>query len=400
MQFPFKGFKATKPVARICNPSKKFYEVFFLVYVGKEKISKRFKKGINDQRTPGQRKAYAEADAYKLWEALQMGWNPLEVPYPIFAEEANRQRVMTLNEAIDLCLAEKRKSLEKGSHYNYKSTAEAIKKTAIKTGYAEKRITEIERKDIRVIIAEAKEQYDWSAKARNQYLGILKSLLTVLIDKDILIINPAHKIKKEKQPERTTYKRVSEEDRNRIARHLSSHAPQFMDFLCFVYDTGIRPKELHLIQTRDINLTKREIRVRAEVAKTDKERMVPITDDMLTILINRDVNNLPADWFLFSSSKFNPGPVAYWPSAGRRWWKKLVQEGLGIDAKLYGLKHTGGDAKLLAGIDTRTLKSLYGHSSEQMTEKYLEELQEIHKQKIIANAPSFSAKVVQMKKAE
>lgn len=400
MQFPFKGFKATKPVARICNPKKKFYEVFFLVYVGKEKIAKRYKKGINDLRTASERRDQAGADAYKLWEALHAGWNPLQVPWPFFGEELVRQKSMSFNQAIDFCYKEKIKTLAQGSIYNYRHVKEAIKKTAIKSGYAERRITDIERRDIRAIIAEAKEDYDWTAKARNQYLGILKSLLTVLIDKDIIAVNPAHKIKPEKQPERIKYKRVSEKDRNDIHEHLSKYAPDYLDFICFVYDTGIRPKELHLIRLSDINLANREITVRAEIAKTGKERTLPITDTMLSIIANREIHNLPADWYLFSSKKFAPGPAAYWPSAGRRWWKKLVQDELGIDAKLYGLKHSGMDAKILAGIDIRALKELAGHGSEQMTERYIDELKEIHKRKIIEKAPSFSAKVVRMKKAE
>lgn len=400
MQFQFQGFKATKPVARICNPAKKFYEVFFIVYAGKQKISKRYKKGINDLRTPGERKDQAEADAYKLWEALMKGWNPLQVPWPAFHEEIVRLEAMSFNQAIDSCLQEKLKSLARGSAYYYNSIARRIKKIAVRTGYAERKITSIERRDMRLLISEAKEYYNWSAKARNQCLAILKSLLSVLIDKDILQVNPAHDIKPEKEPERVKYKRISPKDLERISEHLTLHAPLFLDFLVFIHDTGIRPKELHLIQLYDINLLKREIIVRAEVAKTNRERMIPITDDMLTIIINRDISMKPKEWYLFSNNGFAPGPNPYWPTAARYWWHKFVQVGLGIDAKLYGLKHTGADAKLLAGIDTRTLKSLYGHSSEQMTERYLEELKEIHKQKIIANAPSFSAKVIKMKKAE
>lgn len=398
MQFQLQGFKVTKPVARLCNPTKKFYEVFFLVYVGKQKIPKRFKKGINDQRTPALRKAYAEADAYKLWEALQAGWNPLEVPYPIFEDEVAKVKALTFNEAIDLCLAEKVKTLKVS--YLYKSIVKRIKKVAIKSGFAYRKITDMQRRDVRMLIAEAKDEYDWNPKTRNQCLAIIKSLLSVLIDKDILQINPAHKIKPEKQADRTKYKRISQVDRDRIFTHLFKVAPHYLEFICYIYDTGIRPKELHLIKISDINLSRREIKVRADVSKTNKERFIPITDDMLAILVNRDINTLSPDWYIFSKNKFAPGPKPYWPTAGRNWWKRYVQKGLGIDAKLYGLKHTGLDDKIIAGIDIRALKELAGHSSEQMTESYIEELHEIHKRKIIDKAPSFSAKVIPMKKAK
>lgn len=398
MQFQLQGFKVTRPVARLCDPKRKFYEAFFLVYVGKQKIPKRFKKGINDKKTPAQRREWAEIAAGKLWEALQMGWNPLEVPYPIFEDEVAKVKALTFNEAIDLCLAEKEKTLKVS--YLYKSIARRIKKVAIKSGYAYRKITDMQRRDIRMLISDAKDEYDWTPKARNQCLAIIKSLLSVLIDKDILQVNPAHKIKPEKQADRTKYKRISQTDRERIFTHLSRVAPHYLEFICFVYDTGIRPKELHLIKISDVNLSRREIKVRAEVSKTNKERLIPITDDMLSTLIGRQINTVSPDWYLFSKNKFLPGPKPYWPTAGRNWWNRYVQKGLGIDAKLYGLKHTGLDEKILAGIDIRALKELAGHSSEQMTESYIEELHEIHKRKIIAKAPSFSAKVIAMKKAE
>jgi integrase len=400
MQYTFKGFKATKPVARIANPKKQLYEVYFIVYVGKDKRVFRYKKGINEFKGKVKRREMAEAYAREFWDSLTSGWNPLQERYPAIESELRLQRTMQFNEAVDYCYAEKEKILAIGSLYNYKHTVKVIKSAAINCGYSTNKINEVQRRDIRTIIDQARDEQGWTPKSRNQNLGILKALLSILVDKDIIGINPAHKIKLEKQPDRVAYKRIDEDQREAIVSHLSNVAPDYLDFIYFIYDTGIRPKELHLIQISDINLLKREIRVRDVVAKNNKERVIPITDDMLEILIRRNITSLGKTWYLFSNNKFAPGPEPFWPTAGARYWRKYVQKDLGIDAKLYGLKHTGADAKLLAGIDTRTLKSLYGHSSEQMTEKYLEQLQEIHKQKIIANAPSFTAKVIKMKKAE
>lgn len=400
MQFQFKGFKATRPVARICNPKTIQYEVFFLIYVGGEKLPMRYRKDINKAKARGQRKLQAEAMADVLWEALTSGWNPLQERYPAFESELRQQRKMGFNEAIDYCFAEKKKILATGSIYNYRYTVKVIKKAATACGFSTAKVNTMQRRDLRTILEQARDDSNWSSKYRNQNLDNLKSLLSVLVDKDIIEHNPALKIKQERQPERVSYKRITESERQLIAETLTIKAPDYLGFLVFVYDTGIRPKELHFIQLFDISLIRREIKVREEVAKTNRERVIPITDDMLGFLVDKNISTLPRDWYLFSKNGFAPGPEPYWPRAAARWWKKLIQQGLEIDAKLYGLKHSGADAKLLAGIDTRTLKSLYGHSSEQMTEKYLEELQEIHKQKIIANAPSFSAKVIPMKKAE
>lgn len=400
MQHQFNGFKATKPVARICDVKKQWYEVYFLIYVGKDKRPYRFKKDINKQKTRAKRRALAEDFAGMFWEALTTGWNPLQVKLPFKESEIRKQKTMGFSEALEYCYQEKRKILATGTLYNYKHAKDVFKRAAINCGYCDKKITEIKRKDIRFIVDQAREDEDWLPKTRNKNLDLLKAMLSVLVDKDIIEINPAHRIKPEREPERIKYQRITEDEREKIVNHLTAAAPEYLDFIYFIYDTGIRPKELLLINISDIRLLKREIVVRADVSKTNRERIIPITDDMLSILIRKDISGIDKSWYLFSNNKFKPGPDGFWPTAGARWWRKYVQGDLGITAKLYGLKHSGADAKLLAGIDTRALKELYGHSSEQMTERYLEQLREIHKQKIIEKAPSFTAKVVRMKKAE
>lgn len=399
MQYTFQGFKCTRPVARLASPKNGLYEVYFILYVAKEKKVFRYKKDINNPRSKGQRRMSAETAADILWQELNKGWNPLQSRYPIVEAELRRQRTMGFNEALDYCYKEKEKILSFGTLYNYKHTRNVIKTAALNCGYHDRKITDVHRKDIRLIVDQAKEDENWAPKTRNKNLGMLKAMLSVLVDKDIIALNPAHKIKLDREPPRVTYQRLSEDEKEKIVEHLTEVAPDYLDFIYFIYDTGIRPKELLLIRIADIRLLKREIVVRAEVSKTNRERIIPVTDDMLSILVKRDINNLSKGWYLFSNNGFKPGPDPFWPTAGGRWWRKYVQKDLGITAKLYGLKHSGADAKLLAGIDIRTLKSLYGHSSEQMTEKYLEQLHEIHKQKIIEKAPSFTAKVVSMRKA-
>jgi hypothetical protein len=51
---------------------------------------------------------------------------------------------------------------------------------------------------------------------------------------------------------------------------------------------------------------------------------------------------------------------------------------LRINKHLYGAKHTGADAKILAGIESDALKEMYGHSSKLMTKKYISVLQEVY----------------------
>lgn len=399
----FKGFRATRPIARLINPNdplkKRQYEVFFIVYSGKEKKVFRYKKGVNSVQ-PGQRKHEAQARAESLLDALLSGWDPRVNKYPMFKDDFDKMRQLTFTGAIDYCLLVKKKTLSKLSCYNYEYTARAMKKAAISAGYGDTLVTLIERRDIRMIISEAKDINAWGSKARNQNLAILKAILSVLVDEDRIRFNPAKGIKAEKQPERTPYKRLTPEEKEKIVEYLSVKSLEFLEFILFIYDTGIRPKELLMLKISDINLISRQIIVREEVAKTNKSRVIPITDDILKVLLRREVHSIEKGWTLFSNNKFLCGPNPFTHTAGNRWWRKLVMRDLKIDCKLYSLKHLGADDKLLAGVPIRALKNLFGHTSEQMTEKYLEVLQQKLNQQIIDTAPSFTAKVIDMKKAK
>jgi integrase len=152
-----------------------------------------------------------------------------------------------------------------------------------------------------------------------------------------------------------------------------------------------------MLQVRDVNMIRREIRIRPEVAKTNNARTVPITSAIMAILEARDIYNLPPDYYIFSSNNFKPGTEPYHPNTPTNWWRKLVIIGLGIDCKMYSLKHKGADDKIESGISLEVLRSLYGHKSYQMTEIYAKAVREKHKQQIIDNSPAF-AKVVQMKR--
>lgn len=174
----------------------------------------------------------------------------------------------------------------------------------------------------------------WTANARNKYLTILKSLLSVMRDElEVIKFNPAAGLKNEPTGKTMGFKRISPEQKQRIALHLQSADLPFFEYLMAIYDDGIRRKEALLIQVKDLDRARREIHIRTDVSKTNKARIVPITATLMAILDRRAVWSLPQDWFVFSSNKFMPGPQSYHPNTPTGRWRKLVQEDLGIDCK-------------------------------------------------------------------
>lgn len=400
MAIQFKGFRATKPVVRLLDAEKSIYQAFFIGYdLGGNKKQFRYTREIS-RSTINDRKRAAEQFCETMWEAMMKGWNPFKEDYPLYEKTVTDLMYLTFSSALDYALQAKIPYLSQWSIPDYKGCVRFIKKAALKCGCESVLVNVMERKDIRMIIATAKEMNEWSNKARNKYLTILKSLFTVLVDEDRIKYNPAHGIKNEPEEQGSGYKRLTDPEKEKIAAHLYEKFPQFFEYLLFIYQLGIRRKELLLIKIKDINLQRAEIMIRADVAKTNKARIIPITHDINDILMGRKLWNYPGEYYLFSKDKFNPGPEHYHANVPTRWWENHVQKELGIDCKLYSLKHKGADDKIYAGIPLDALKNMYGHKSKQMTEIYAAAVKDKYHQQIIDHAPEFTAKVVQMKKAQ
>jgi integrase len=393
MAFQFSGFRATKPIARL--KEKNSFEAFFILYDNAGvKHRMRYSNGIN-KLPPGERKKEAQLTADVLWEALQKGWNPLVNKYPHFIQAVEQAAPLDLEHALDFALMIKKDQLSKFSFYDYAGCVRFIKAAASDTGHIHIEVKKILRKDIRLIMATAKEENEWSSNARNKYLTILKSLFSVLVDEERLEYNPAHSIKNEVCQEGSGYARVTDKEKEAIATHLMDQAPDFFEYLMFIYQSGIRRTELLQVRIRDINLHTRELVIRPEVAKTNRRRTVPITDDLMEILLRREIWSLSPDHFLFSAEGFRPGEKPFHPNTPTSWWRRLVIDGLQINCKMYSLKHKGADDKIKAGIDLDVLRTLYGHRSKQMTEIYARAVREQYAEKIIASSPVF-AKVIQL----
>lgn len=383
MAYQFKGFRTTRPVARLVSASACTYEAFFVLYLPDgTRRNMRYKAGINSLPAR-QRKAQAEATASILWEALLDGWDPRLNKYPLFTDQPDAR--MTFGDMLDYALRKKAATLSKYSLYDYQGCVRFICKAA--PGYMG--LLEIERRDIRHIMDQAKLMFGWSSKARNKYLTLLKALLSVLVDDEILKFSPAAGIKNEPEEAYIGYRRATDEEQRRIVDHIAAVSPAFLNYLLFIYQDGIRRKEALLLQARDVNLQRRELRIRPEVAKTNRERICPITPEMFEVLSCLKVYELPPNWYIFSSDQFRPGPKAYHPNTPTSWWRREVIDGLGIDCKMYSLKHKGADDKIRAGIPLDVLRALYGHGSTQMTENYAREMREQYKQQIIDKAPGF-----------
>lgn len=117
----------------------------------------------------------------------------------------------------------------------------------------------------------------------NREMAALSSIFRVLIEHQIVDINPCRSIKKlpEKDSEREVY--ISHDDFNRILSFVPS---MYHDFFWILYLTGLRRGELYDLKWKNVDLRSRIIHFHATETKEYSSKRVPIHKDLLPIFEN------------------------------------------------------------------------------------------------------------------
>jgi integrase len=364
------------------------------------------RKGINyiDKKEERTRQANA---LIKWWkDRLDNGWMPEEWLCDV-PKDSLIFPVTKFNDALDFALnnctvSSKTKSGYKGSVKFFKEAA-----TALNLNMA---IKDIDRPHIMLMLKWIKEKRNWSNHAYNKHLGYICAVIARLLDWKVIKFNPAEKIKTLPVAETRKFIPYTDKEKKEIQEYLFANHYRFFVYLITIYHTGMRPKELLSLQIKDVDLDNSLITIlpdlKAENSKTKKIRYVPINNHLIRFLREFELQQYPSNYYLFGSpfetgkgrkgqinakhpSYFKPSAVQIKRDTVTKLWKEIVIDKLKIKKHLYAAKHSGADAKILAGIDLDTLKDLYGHSSKYMTEKYVSVLMEVHKKKIIEHSPEF-----------
>lgn len=129
--------------------------------------------------------------------------------------------------------------------------------------------------------------------------------------------------------------------------------------ISIAYSTGLRVSEVINLKIDDIDSKRGIINIRQ--AKGNKDRIVPLSDDMLTLLRNYYKEYKPND-YLFNgqlSPKYTSSSC-----------NKLVKHYVGYDYRFHTLRHSSFTSMLENGTDLRVIQKIAGHSSSKTTEIY------------------------------
>lgn len=363
----------------------------------------QFKGGINYYHKKSERLAEGNAFRSVIQDKLADDWHPVTDAYPQRELSAYQQ---WQEKPITVALTEIQKEMKVSAETAraYRLAVNYFNACAVKVNLHDTKIKAVKRSTI-IQIWNAYKKSDHAWNKNLGYIAALFSRITQLAD---LVVNPCFGIKKRSLQETAGYIPPTDAEQVEIKRKLITDHYLFYRYISVIYDAGMRPNEILALRISDINIDNRMIKIIPDScrdnSKTKSIRFVPITDDLLRFFEQMKLEEFPKHYYVFGSpakpgrgwtgvkSKkdyFLPAPVRIKRDTVTRLWKEIVKDGLGYSCDLYGLKHKGTDDKLLAGIDIDSLKTMYGHSSKRMTEKYASVLFRIHSKDIVSKSPSF-----------
>lgn len=136
--------------------------------------------------------------------------------------------------------------------------------------------------------------------------------------------------------------------------------------LMLAYSAGLRLSELAHLRVTDIDSEQMVIHVHA--GKGDKDRILPLSPLVLTILREYWREARPRDWLF--SGKWPDRPITV-SSIQKVLGKARETAGIKKNVTMHTLRHCFATHHLEAGTDLPTLQVLMGHSSLQTTSRYL-----------------------------
>jgi integrase/recombinase XerC len=217
----------------------------------------------------------------------------------------------------------------------------------------------------------------------NRKISALKSYFKYLLKHGWINTDPMLKVSSPKTSKKLPVF-IEENKMNEIVSHLIDEKSDEKneendgianDILLTLYHTGMRLSELIHLQKHNIDLSGGTLKV---LGKRNKERIIPITDELKTVL-NHRMQFHPASAFVFNTAK---GKQLY-PNYVYRQVKQLLTEHTTLKKKSpHVLRHTFATHLLNNGGDLNAIKELLGHANLSATQVYthnsVERLKKIH----------------------
>jgi len=199
-----------------------------------------------------------------------------------------------------------------------------------------------------------------SKSTANRYLALLKKLFSLAIEEGYLETNPAAKIKKSSEKDLLKERVLTEDEEARLK---SASYPVLRSIISVALHTGMRLQEILSLRWGQVDLHK--MMLIAERTKSGKPRTIPLNaalhDELLRL---RSLDGRSP--FVFPNPKTGK-PLTTVRTAFRAACRRAGISGL----RFHDLRHTFGSRLVEKGADIETVRSLLGHASIVVTQRYV-----------------------------
>ncbi|WP_439131442.1 tyrosine-type recombinase/integrase [Polaribacter sp.] len=138
--------------------------------------------------------------------------------------------------------------------------------------------------------------------------------------------------------------------------------------------SGVRKGELIGLRVQDVDFTQKTLFINSQTSKSKKSRHIPLHYSLQSALKfylkTRASKNITSE-YLFVSVRRNT-PLT---RQGMKYWVRKYKRLSGVNFHLHQFRHTFACNLAIQGTTIISIKNLLGHSTTQMTERYLRSIQ-------------------------
>lgn len=337
------------------------------------KVFKRFIviEDINRYKTD----EYAQLLCDMVLLQLKRGYNPFEEEKKVLVSPPLESVAISLNVGLDRFLeSAKDKGLRRKSIYAYSAVAGLLKEFFLTGNKIYQPIEKFTKKDISEFLLDLNRKNKHTSTTYNNLLRVTRVIFNWFVKEEYISKSPALGV--EFRPTHVTkHKYYDDKTAALLKAVLKRDRPSLYRFCEFTYYAATRPmSETLKLKVKHVLFDRKLLFVPAEISKNKKDDYIPMSDGLVSLLLEMKVNEANPEDYLFGLNGM-PAPKPASPNYFGKPFTKIRDE-LGIDKNIsiYSWKHTRALDLAKANASPYDIMKLFRHSSLEITMNYMRDL--------------------------
>ena len=347
--------------AQLHKCKSRWYIDYYAIHPADQKLHRKQVK-MNRIKDKRERLRYAKRLVQKINLKLDEGWNP-------FIEQESPRALHRFSDVFKEFWIDKR-DLRPDTLKDYKYAFKLFQEW-IEDNFKEKDPMVLNFTQMHAIrYMEYTRRRDIGNTRYNNILGRQVLLWNWMKEHHYTKVNYFETIKKRKAEKKTRIMDIEPEMRSKIRKYLNSSNREYWLICMFAFHTLLRPKEIHMLRVKQIDVEKQLVFVPAAISKNKNDRWATIPDVMIQDVMDHLKGARRKNHYVFARH-FRPGNDQWSIRRIGKYWEDLRDTlRLPKELQFYSLRDAGIIQKIRDGMDLLVVKELADHSSLEVTNKY------------------------------